>query len=327
MPIYLQIVNSITDAIRRGNYKKGERIYSINELSNEYFLARDTVQKAYNILHERGIITSVKGKGYYVNETDIDTTYRVLLLFSKISNYKRQIYNAFVDTLGKNAAVDIKIHHFNTGILKEHISNHLNDYDYFVIMPHFYDNPAEALTIIKTIPSDQLIILDKNIPYTDLNSAAVYQDFQNDIVDALEQGLDLLGKYDKLYLAYPDVDAYSPEIPVGFRKFCMQNNYKNAILHEINDDTVVSAREAYIVIEENDLCRLIRKAREQNLEIGKDVGIISYNDSPLKEILLDGITVMTTDHVKMGQTAAKFILDNSKEKIKNPFVLIKRKSL
>ena len=327
MPIYLQIVNSITDAIRRGNYKKGERIYSINELSNEYFLARDTVQKAYNILHERGIITSVKGKGYYVNETDIDTTYRVLLLFSKISNYKRQIYNAFVDTLGKNAAVDIKIHHFNTGILKEHISNHLNDYDYFVIMPHFYDNPAEALTIIKTIPSDQLIILDKNIPYTDLNSAAVYQDFQNDIVDALEQGLDLLGKYDKLYLAYPDVDAYSPEIPVGFRKFCMQNNYKNAILPEINDDTVVSAREAYIVIDENDLCRLIRKAREQNLEIGKDVGIISYNDSPLKEILLDGITVMTTDHVKMGQTAAKFILDNSKEKIKNPFVLIKRKSL
>ena len=327
MPIYLQIVNSITDAIRRGNYKKGERIYSINELSNEYFPARDTVQKAYNILHERGIITSVKGKGYYVNETDIDTTYRVLLLFSKISNYKRQIYNAFVDTLGKNAAVDIKIHHFNTGILKEHISNHLNDYDYFVIMPHFYDNPAEALTIIKTIPSDQLIILDKNIPYTDLNSAAVYQDFQNDIVDALEQGLDLLGKYDKLYLAYPDVDAYSPEIPVGFRKFCMQNNYKNAILPEINDDTVVSAREAYIVIEENDLCRLIRKAREQNLEIGKDVGIISYNDSPLKEILLDGITVMTTDHVKMGQTAAKFILDNSKEKIKNPFVLIKRKSL
>ena len=327
MPIYLQIVNSITDAIRRGNYKKGERIYSINELSNEYFLARDTVQKAYNILHERGIITSVKGKGYYVNETDIDTTYRVLLLFSKISNYKRQIYNAFVDTLGKNAAVDIKIHHFNTGILKEHISNHLNDYDYFVIMPHFYDNPAEALTIIKTIPSDQLIILDKNIPYTDLNSAAVYQDFKNDIVDALEQGLDLLGKYVKLYLAYPDVDAYSPEIPVGFRKFCMQNNYKNAILPEINDDTVVSAREAYIVIEENDLCRLIRKAREQNLEIGKDVGIISYNDSPLKEILLDGITVMTTDHVKMGQTAAKFILDNSKEKIKNPFVLIKRKSL
>jgi DNA-binding transcriptional regulator YhcF (GntR family) len=327
IPIYLQIVDSITDAIRRGNYRKGERIYSINELSNEYFLARDTVQKAYNILHEKGIITSVKGKGYYVNEIDIDITFRVLLLFSKISNYKKQIYNAFVDTLGNHAVVDIKIHHFNTGILREHITNHLSDYDYFVIMPHFYDQPAEALNIIKTIPPDQLVILDKNIPYTDLKSAAVYQDFQNDIVEALEQGIDLLKKYDKLILVYPEFGSYSPEIPVGFKKFCMQNNFRNEVLSEIGDQSEVNAKEAYIVIEENDLCSLINKAREKKLAIGKDLGIISYNDSPLKEILLDGITVMTTDHTKMGETAARLILENSKDKIKNPFVLIRRKSL
>lgn len=327
IPIYLQIVDSITDAIRRGNYKKGERIFSINELSNEYFLARDTVQKAYNILHERGIITSVKGKGYYINDIDINASFKVLLLFSKISNYKKQIYNAFVQTLGKNAMVDIKIHHFNTQILKEHIANHLSDYDYFVIMPHFYDDPVEALKTIKTIPADQLIILDKNIPYTDLKSAAVYQDFQNDIVEALEQGLDLLGKYNKLYLVYPNMDFYSPEIPQGFKKFCLQNNFRNEVLSEINDKTIVREKEAYIVIEENDLCHLIQKAREKRLKIGTNLGIISYNDSPLKEILLDGITVMSTDHVKMGETAARLILENSKEKIKNPFVLTRRKSL
>lgn len=327
IPIYLQIVNSITDAIRRGNYKKGERIYSINELSNEYFLARDTVQKAYNILHEKGIITSVKGKGYYVNDVEINATFRVLLLFSKISNYKKQIYNSFVETLGSNAVVDIKIHHFNTGILKEHITNHLSDYDYFVIMPHFYDNPVEALNIIKTIPPDQLIILDKNIPYSDLKSAAVYQDFQNDIVEALEQGMDLLKKYDKLFLVYPQMDSYSPEIPVGFKKFCMQNNFRNEVLSEVNEELQVHPKEAYIVIEENDLCNLIKKAKEKNLQIGRDLGIISYNDSPLKEILLNGITVMTTDHSRMGETAARLILENSKEKIKNPFVLIRRKSL
>jgi DNA-binding transcriptional regulator YhcF (GntR family) len=327
IPIYLQIVDSITDAIRRGNYKKGERIFSINELSNEYFLARDTVQKAYNILHERGIITSVKGKGYYINDVDINVSFKVLLLFSKISNYKKQIYNAFVQTLGKNATVDIKIHHFNTQILKEHIANHLSDYDYFVIMPHFYDDPVEALKTIKTIPPDQLIILDKNIPYTDLKSAAVYQDFQNDIVEALEQGMDLLEKYNKLYLVYPNMDFYSPEIPLGFRKFCMQNNFRNEVLSEINDKTIVRDKEAYIVIEENDLCHLIQKAREKDLKIGTNLGIISYNDSPLKEILLDGITVMSTDHIKMGETAARLILENSKEKIKNPFVLTRRKSL
>lgn len=327
VPIYLQIVDSVIDAIRRGNYKKGDRIYSINELSNEYFLARDTVQKAYNILHEKGIITSVKGKGYYINDVHLDTSFKVLLLFSKISNYKKQIYNAFVQTLGDKAIVDIKIHHFNTKILKDLIENHLSDYDYFVIMPHFYDDPAEALKVIKSIPSEQLVILDQNIPYNDLKSPAVFQDFQNDIVEALENGVDLLRKYDKLFLVYPKIVSYSPEIVQGFKKFCMQNNFKYEVLSEVTDDTEVNEKEAYIVIEENDLCNIIKKARDKGLQIGKNFGIISYNDSPLKEILLDGITVITTDHSKMGETAAQLILENRNEKIKNPFVMIRRGSL
>lgn len=326
-PIYLQIVDSIIDAVRRGNYKKGDRIFSINELSNEYFLARDTVQKAYNILHEKGVIVSVKGKGYYINNVHLDASFKVLLLFSKISNYKKQIYNAFVQTLGDKAMVDIKIHHFNTKILKDLIENHLSDYDYFVIMPHFYDDPAEALKVIKSIPSEQLVILDQNIPYNDLRSPAVYQDFQNDIVEALEGGMDLLSKYDKLYLVYPKIVSYSPEIIQGFKKFCMQNNFKFDVLSEITEDTEINAKEAYIIIEENDLCNLIKKSREKEYEIGKDIGIISYNDSPLKEILLDGITVISTDHTKMGETAARLILDNRNEKIKNPFVMIRRGSL
>jgi len=326
-PIYLQIVDSIIDAVRRGNYKKGDRIFSINELSNEYFLARDTVQKAYNILHEKGVIVSVKGKGYYINNVHLDASFKVLLLFSKISNYKKQIYNAFVQTLGDNAMVDIKIHHFNTKILKDLIENHLSDYDYFVIMPHFYDDPAEALKVIKSIPSEQLVILDQNIPYNDLRSPAVYQDFQNDIVEALEGGMDLLSKYDKLYLVYPKIVSYSPEIIQGFKKFCMQNNFKFDVLAEITEDTEINKKEAYIIIEENDLCNLIKKSREREYEIGKDIGIISYNDSPLKEILLDGITVISTDHTKMGETAARLILDNRNEKIKNPFVMIRRGSL
>ncbi len=326
-PIYLQIVDAITDTIRRGNYKMGERIYSINELSNEYFLARDTVQKAYNILQEKGIITSVKGKGYYVNNVNLEVSFKVLLLFSKISNYKKQIYNAFVQTLGDKAVVDIKIHHFNTRILKDLISNHVNDYDYFVVMPHFYDDPDEALKVIKTIPAEKLVILDKNIPYTDLKSAAVYQDFQRDIVEALEQGLDLLAKYNMFYLVYPTSASYSPEIVQGFKNFCIQNDLRYKILDEISEKTEIREKEAYIVIEENDLCNLIRKAREKQFLIGRDLGIISYNDSPLKEILLDGITVISTDHIKMGETAARLILDNSTEKIKNPFVLIRRGSL
>jgi DNA-binding transcriptional regulator YhcF (GntR family) len=327
VPKYMQIVDSITDAIRRGELKKDQRIFSINELSNEYFLSRDTVEKAYNILRGRGIISAIKGKGYYIRDVFIHNPVKVLLIFNKISNYKKQIYNAFIETIGSDALVDLKIHHSNTQLFKSLIDNNINEYNYFVVMPHFYEDEDEALRVMRSIPPDKLIILDKKIILDDIKSAAVYQDFENDIVDALEQGLDLLKKYNELYLVYPKLTPYPPEIVRGFRKFCMRNDYKYEVINEINFNTVVRPGKAFVVIEETDLVNLIKKCRLKKLKIGKEIGIISYNETPLKEILLDGITVISTDHEKMGETAAQVILKNSKEKIKNPFKLIRRKSL
>ncbi|MBC8045646.1 MAG: LacI family DNA-binding transcriptional regulator, partial [Fimbriimonadaceae bacterium] len=217
--------------------------------------------------------------------------------------------------------------HSNTQLFKSLVENNLGDYNYFVLMPHFYDDMEEAIRVIRCIPPAQLIILDKKIPSLDIKCGAVFQDFENDITEALEQGLDLLKKYEKLYLVYPKLIPYPPEIRKGFCNFCMQNNYSYEVIHEIDSNTLISPKEAYIVIEETDLVSLIKQCRLNGLKPGKEVGIISYNETPLKEILLDGITVISTDHNKMGETAANLILSNSTEKVKNPFVLIRRGSL
>ncbi len=326
-PKYLQVFNAITNAIRQGHLKKGDPVYSINELSDEFILSRDTVQKAYNLLRQKGVITSIKGKGFYINRTDVTTQYRVLLLFNKISNYKKQIYNAFVETMGDKAIVDLKIHHFSAKILEMLLVENRDEYDYFVLMPHFYEDAGDIYTIIKKVPSDQLIILDKDIPHTYSKYAGVFQDFKNDIHNALEIAIHLIKKYDKLLLVFPKTIPYPKEIITGFRSFCTNNNVAYEIIDEINADTPIIKNTAYIVIEENDLVTLIKSCRTNKLKVGKDVGIVSYNETPLKEILLDGITVISTDFYKMGETAAKLILENRKEKIKNPFILIERKSL
>jgi DNA-binding transcriptional regulator YhcF (GntR family) len=327
IPKYQQIVDCITDAIRRGKLKKDQRIYSINEMSNEYFLSRDTVEKAYNILRGRGIISAIRGKGYFIRDVFIHVPVKVLLIFNKISNYKKQVYSAFIEAIGPDAIVDLKFHHYNTQVFKSLVDNYINEYNYFVVMPHFYEDQEKAYQILQSIPPDKLVILDKKVTFSDIKAAAVYQDFENDIVDALDEGLDLLQKYDELYLVFPKLIPYPPEIARGFRKFCMQNDYKYEIIPEINFSTVVRPGKAFIVIEETDLVNLIKKCRLKKLKIGKEIGIISYNETPLKEILLDGITVISTDHENMGEAAAHLILTNSKEKIKNPFKLIRRKSL
>ena len=326
-PKYMQIANSITKAIKQGKYKKGDRIFSINKLSNEFCLSRDTVQKAYDLLEKDKIIEAVRGKGFYIHRTDIIVPYRVLLVFNKISNYKKQIYDTFISTLGKKASVDLKIHHSNYKLLEEIIHTGLGEYDYYVVMPHFYDRAEEAYELLNEIPREQLIVLDKDIPYNTGEYTAVYQDFENDIIDALETGLDTLGKYNKLIYVHPQIVPHPVEIINGFKNFCMQNNFAYQVVNEIKPCIDIHPRQAYIVIQETDLVNLIKCCRAKNLEVGKDVGIISYNETPLKEILLDGITTLSTDHSKMGETAARLILENKKEKIKNPFTLIKRKSL
>jgi DNA-binding LacI/PurR family transcriptional regulator len=54
----------------------------------------------------------------------------------------------------------------------------------------------------------------------------------------------------------------------------------------------------------------VQQIREKNLVIGKDVGVLSYNETPLKALL--GITVISTDFKGVGEATAKLVLINKK---------------
>ena len=66
------------------------------------------------------------------------------------------------------------------------------------------------------------------------------------------------------------------------------------------------------------------REKSKGCKIGEDIGIISYNESPINEVILDGLTVFSTDFKQMGNSAAKMIIDKSFKKIKCDFKLIKR---
>lgn len=327
VPKYLCVANAVIEAIRDGGLARGQQLPSINELSETHLLSRDTVEKAYKELRRQKILESVKGKGYFISRTDVDAPLRILLVFNKISNYKKQIYNAFIETLGPNVTVNLQIHHSNLSIFEGLISNSLGMYDFYVIMPHFYEQEDKVLEILDRIPAAQLILLDKNLPGYKKNFAAVYQDFEKDIYEALDQATSDLKKYRKLIYVNPSLTPYPEEIRKGFQHYCRMNDFNYDIIDNIDIDTEIARGEAFIVIEETDLANLIRICRRKEMAIGKEIGILSYNETPLKEILLEGITVISTDHECMGRTAARLILQKKQEYLKNPFTLIRRKSL
>ena len=89
-PKYLHVVNLILEDIEKGKLKVGDRIPSINETSFDLLLSRDTVEKAYNELRDRGIISSVRGKGFYISSRKMEQKMRVVLLFNKLSCKRRR---------------------------------------------------------------------------------------------------------------------------------------------------------------------------------------------------------------------------------------------
>lgn len=331
-PKYRQIVDAVLHGIEIGTLQRNEQLPSINELSEEYYLARDTVEKAYNVLKKEGVIQSVRGKGYFVRREGPGQL-RVLLLMNKLSAYKKIIYYALLNTFGDQATIDLRLHHHDAARFASLLRENLGQYHYYVVMPHFYEQlgtstarEVDVLSLLAEIPSNELVLLDKDLPDLKGDHIAVFQQFDHDLYEALESGTDLLEKYQKLAVIFPKDVQYPRDLLRGFRNYGV--HYKKdffvldtALGHDIEPGT------AYIVLEDSDLAELVRQARHRNLMLGRDVGIVSFNETPLKEVLADGITVVSTDHELMGKTAARMMLERQSGKVRNPFQLIRRGSL
>ena len=156
--------------------------------------------------------------------------------------------------------------------------------------------------------------------------SSLTQDFNQAVYDCLYSGLNLLRKYQEFILVFPENTPHPAETIEAFNRFCSDYQLKHAVLDQI-ENREVQPGQAYLVIKDSDLVKIVRDCKKNGYQIGSEVGIISYNDTPMKEIVGSGITVISTDFVRMGRDCAHFIL--SKEKVSEviPTQLIMRSSL
>lgn len=322
--IYLQIAKHIGRQIDKGVLKKDAPLPSINIFSEHFSVARDTAERAYKELKKLGYITGVNGKGYFVVGKK-EKKIKILFILNKISSYKRIIYYSFLKTLGNKAVVDLQIHHYNPLVLKDILDTHLGKYSYYVLMPHFELQLKKDLWMkqVKRIPVNELVILDKSIPEMKENMS-VYQDFRQDIYDALTTAKDLFKKYKGLTLVLPEHSNHPPEIKEGIAEFSKENKKTFKTFSDADNLQLVKGM-VYMVITDDHLAVLMKKLKKTNLRLGKDIGIISFNETELKDLL--DITVISTDFEQMGHTAANLILKTQLQQIRNPYKIIKRGSL
>jgi len=325
VPKYKQVVDLFISDIEAGIFKHGQRIPSINETSEELFLSRDTVEKAYVYMKKKGIVLAVRGKGYYINQVNVSKKLKICLIFNKLSNYKRSIYYSFVKEMGPKASVDVFIYNYDPDEFEAIVDNNLNNYDYFVILPHVRNENANISKVIKKIPREKVLIVDRFLDELK-DYPVVYQEYDKDIQSALSCGLDLLQKYNRLNLVFPQAEYYPPYIVRGFRIFCQIHGFDCTIIDRM-EDAEINQGEAYIIVSDDDLYAFIRQIKKKNWTLGKDCGVVAYNENQVKEILCDGITTISTNHEEIGQLAAQMLLTKKFERIKSPFRFIRRNSL
>ncbi len=325
-PKYLQLADAVIEGVRKSRLKQGDILPSINEVSVYFDISRDTVEKGYRHLKSLDIISSTPGKGYFVAKSDVISKQKIALFLNKLSAHKKIIYDAFARELGDEASLDLFVYNSDISHLRSLLLNLTKQYDHYVVFPHFKEGSDQAPEVLGLIPSNKLMLLGRLIDGIEGDFDAVYENYEKDIYEALETMLPALSRYRTLKLVFPDHSDYPKAIIKGFYRFCQQYAFDHLLVGNLHTEPL-KKEECYILLAEDDLVHVLEKSITKDYRIGKDIGVISYNETPLKKFILNGIATISTDFELMGKSAAQIIKQQKKELKENPFYVNIRPSL
>ncbi|MBR6457789.1 MAG: GntR family transcriptional regulator [Bacteroidales bacterium] len=328
--IYKQIVEQVERGVRDGSLTPGEQLPSMNVLADRHRISRETVKKAYGILVEKDIIEPRHGKGFYVK--DISTggaRTRILVVFDKFSVYKQIAFDAFAANLPTGTEITILSHDQNPDLLEYFLDTHLDTFDYYAIAPHFptdEETQKRVVKLLERVPVRKLLLIDHLQPGLRGNFGAIYQDFENDIREGLSHNFENSAAKRLRVITLP-MSLYGDKIRVGVERFTSEKHIPVEFLNGVPDD--IEAGDAFLILNSQldaGLVDLAKKIQESGLELGKGVFIISYNEYPMNELILGGLTTVSTDFPEIGRLAAEMIASRKMSKIHNRFLMIRRRT-
>ena len=94
IPIYLQLVEQLTEYIISGKISVGERLPSVRDLALQLKVNPNTVQKALVELESRGLIFTERTNGKYVTSDDA-------LIKKHKQEYADIVTQKYIETMGK----------------------------------------------------------------------------------------------------------------------------------------------------------------------------------------------------------------------------------
>ncbi len=321
VPKYRQVVDAIISAIEEKKFIVGDKLPSISQLCIDNTLKRDTVMYALNELKSRGIVSSRQGKGYYVCSSDIKINERFFLLFDELNAYSSGIFNTLVALLPKNASADIFFHHYDAIRIREFLTIRNGSYTSYILASAGLEDYGDFL---QKLPGQNTCLIGK-IGNSPVSNHCVFHDHSKDIYESLRSMRRNLKKYCRLVYMCIKPDDY-PGRTDGFIRFCVEEKFEYHICK--NPESLRPALyEAYFVPEDDVLIKLLHQIRNSDFVVGENVGIVSFGDSPMKEIAEGGLTTLTPDFSDMCKRMIEITQGHKRGQIRTRFKIILRNSL
>lgn len=317
-----RLVQGIIQSIDGGEIEVGDKLPSINVMVREIGYARKTIVKAYEELKSRGLIESKKLQGYYLISKETNITLRVALLLFAFQSFQEDFYNTFRNELGKRYQIDVFFHHNNISIFENIISNFNGKYGMYVIAP-IQDFSIQPL--LQRISPQKLLLVDRFL-FLGSEYSFVSQEFEKATYNKLVDLLPDIKKYKRIVLI-DDKASYSPVgIQSAFQRFLLDYDIEGVAEWEYIPGTV-KKDVLYFIKNDSTLWHFLKECKEKEFVLGDDLGILSFDDNVLKQIMFGGITTMSTDFKNMAKIAADHVKFGNKVQSILPLDLFRRNSL
>ena len=318
----------VKEQIRNGEFARGTALPSIHAMVIRTGISRETIVKGYADLCHEGVLVSRKGKGYFVRDSFITGTESIMVFMDKMSQHQQDIMDGFIATVGTKADITIRMHYQNPQWFDQALDNSLDRYDWYILFPHFPQDPETQRTInslIRKIPSQKLLLMDHLPAGSPKDSGACYQSIENDVPTALESVIDDIRSFSRLRYISLSVSLYGDLVAETIREFGKKNSVSVDILKEI-PQTIEKGDLFFVSGSRLDrkLSELLKLIYSSSLIPGKDVGLICYNDFPLNEFIFGGLTTLSVNFMEIGKIAGNMVLSGKLSKVRCPASLIRR---
>ncbi len=313
-----QLIDYIQKSIAARELSYGDKLPSINQLSRDFHISRDTVFKAFSDLKGRGIIESVHGKNYYVSSVNRN----ILLLLDEYTPFKEILYNTLRANLPTYYHIDLWFHQYNEQLFNHIIDNAAGMYSHYIVMNYHNEQFSDSLA---KLDKKRLLLLDFG-KFDKNGFSYICQDFDEALYMALDSIKEQLRRYCKLYFVFNKNLKHPASSKQFFSKFCIDNDFAFEIVDEVNEKSTITGSSFYLVIKQEDIVGIIRQGRREQLLMQRDYGLLAYNENPFYDVIDAGISSISIDWMRMGELASSFITSGEPVQTYLPTTITERNS-